>query len=60
MEWLPGMSKTENYQFDIPSEAKKGDYILKFKLTDQSTDPDQTVQIGLEGPRFIFNRQFQT
>lgn len=47
--WLPGIIKTEIYQFDIPTEVKKGDYILKFKLTDPSTDPDQTVQIGLNG-----------
>lgn len=46
--WLPGISKTENYQFDIPADAKMGEYILKFKLVDQSQESIQPIQIGIK------------
>lgn len=46
--WLPGISKTENYQIEVPEESKKGEYILKFKLVDQSQESIQLIQIGLK------------
>ena len=46
--WLPGISKTENYQIDIPATTKKGEYVLKFKLVDQSEASKQQIQIGLK------------
>jgi hypothetical protein len=45
--WLPGMSKIENYQIEIPSSTKKGVYTLKFKLIDQSQE-NLLIQIGIK------------
>lgn len=46
--WLPGISKTEKYRIEIPPEAKKGSYILKFKLTYQAGESSLPVQIGVK------------
>ena len=46
--WLPGISKTEKYRIEIPSKAKKGSYILKFRLAEQAGEAIQDVQIGIK------------
>lgn len=45
--WLPEISQMENYRFKIPFETKRGKYILKFRLEDQSGETNQTIQIGV-------------
>ncbi len=46
--WLPGISKSNKYKFEIPSEAKSGNYILKFKLIEQSESDNVPIQIGIK------------
>lgn len=47
--WLPGKKKQkELYKFELPPAFPKGEYHLKFKLMDQSTDPQQDVKVGLQ------------
>lgn len=46
--WLPGISKTEKYQLEIPLQAPKGGYRVKFKLVDQAGENSQPVQVGLK------------
>lgn len=46
--WLPGIGKTEKYQLEIPSKVKKGGYILKFRLEEQTEESSQPVQIGIK------------
>jgi hypothetical protein len=46
--WLPGINKEENYRVKIPSEVKKGDYVLKFKLMERIPESDRDIQIGIK------------
>ena len=45
--WLPGISKTENYPFKLPALAKKGSYTLKFRLEEMSQDNSNAIQLGI-------------
>ncbi len=45
--WIPEIIKTENYSFDIPAEAQKGEYVLKFRLEEVYGETKQAIQIGL-------------
>jgi len=46
--WLPGISKKENYQTEVPAEARSGSYILKFMMVDQSGEIKRPILIGLK------------
>jgi hypothetical protein len=46
--WLPGLSKTEQYNIDIPSKAGKGIYNLKFRLAEQIGAKSQPIHIGVK------------
>ena len=46
--WLPGIKKEENYKVNIPSEVKKGDYVLKFKLVERTFAISQDIQTGIQ------------
>jgi hypothetical protein len=46
--WLPGINKVENYEVKIPSEVKKGDYLLKIKLLERTPEKDHDIQIGIK------------
>jgi hypothetical protein len=48
IDWLPGISKSEKYKFEIPSEVKSGNYLLKFKLIEQSDAGISPIQIGVK------------
>ena len=47
-KWLPGVSKIEKYKFEIPANAKKGSYQLKFKLIEQSESDTTLIQTGIK------------
>ena len=47
-EWLPGIGKREKYNLEIPSEVKSGNYLLKFKLIEQSESGIIPIQIGVK------------
>jgi len=47
-DWLPGISKTEKYKVEIPANAKRGSYQLKFKLIEQSESNTTQIQIGIK------------
>jgi len=47
-EWLPGVSKIENYKFGIPDKVQKGSYRLKFKLIEQSESNTTLIQTGIK------------
>ena len=47
-EWLPGVSKIENYKFGIPDKVQKGSYRLKFKLIEQSESDTTLIQTGIK------------
>jgi len=47
-EWLPGVSKIENYKFEIPDKVQKGSYRLKFKLIEQSESNTTLIQTGIK------------
>lgn len=46
--WLPGMKHKETYRMELPSTLKKGEYLLKFKLMDNSCIPHRDVKVGLK------------
>lgn len=46
--WLPGISKTEKYQISIPSNVIKGNYTVKFMLSEKTGDNIQPIQIGVK------------
>ena len=46
-KWQPGKVATETYQLLLPEEAKKGKYMLKFKLVDNSTTETRDVHVGV-------------
>jgi len=46
--WLPGKKRKEQYIPDLPSAFQKGEYSVKFKLLDRSTDPQHEVKVGLK------------
>jgi hypothetical protein len=46
--WLPGIIKKEDYMIEIPIDAKKGNYIMKFILVDQSKENVRPILIGLK------------
>jgi hypothetical protein len=47
-DWLPGISKSEKYKFEIPSKVKSGNYLVKFKLVEQSDAGIIPIQIGVK------------
>jgi len=47
-DWLPGISKVEKYKFEIPANAKKGNYRLKFKLIEQLDANTTLIQTGIK------------
>jgi hypothetical protein len=47
-EWLPEKTKSENYIFELPADANKGQFLLKFKLIDQSAKTTRIIQTGLK------------
>ena len=47
-EWLPGIVKQETYYTEIPTEAKPGNYLLKFKLIEQSESGKLPIHIGVK------------
>ncbi len=46
--WLPGKKQKERYIIDLPSALKKGEYDMKFKLMEISTDAQHEVKVGLK------------
>lgn len=46
--WLPGISKTEKYTVEIPATAKSGNYLLKFKLIENTEAGKTPIQIGVK------------
>lgn len=45
--WLPGISKTENYNFELPDQANEGSYTLKFRVEEISEEKNQVIQLGI-------------
>ncbi len=48
ISWLPGLSKTEKYQINVPSKVKEGKYTMKFRLVEQSKENTQPVDVGVK------------
>ena len=46
--WLPGLSREEKYQIEVPSKMKKGKYTMKFRLVEQIQDKNTPISIGLQ------------
>jgi hypothetical protein len=45
--WLPGVHETEIYQVGIPPDIKKGKYIMKFRLAEQTGKGIRPVHVGV-------------
>jgi hypothetical protein len=49
--WLPGTSTDENYRFELPAQAAKGTYTLKFRLEETSGNETRRVELGIKESR---------
>jgi hypothetical protein len=45
---LPGISKTEKFKIEIPAKAKKGSYLVKFRLEERAGENSVPIQIGIK------------
>jgi len=45
--WLPGISKMEKYNIEIPATAKKGSYTMKFRLEERIGENIEPIQTGI-------------
>jgi hypothetical protein len=46
--WLPGIRKTENYNLSIPENAKRGRYIMKFRLEEKEGVNIRPILTGMK------------
>jgi hypothetical protein len=53
--WLPGEKHKERYIMELPSTLEKGEYLMKFKLLDNSCIPHRDVKVGIKTDRMDEN-----